>query len=143
MAARRMWIAALMVLGGCAWVTNDEYLDAWDADGDGFSLEVDCAADNANIYPGAPDFRGDGCDADCGNAPDADGDDWPNDADCNPTDPNIFPCNPAEVAGDGKDLDCDGRDEPRTDACPTRDPSHADVEAPDLTSDCATGGDTY
>jgi hypothetical protein len=137
MGASRIWMGLCLGAMSCAWVTDDEYLAAWDADSDGFSLQTDCAKTDGDIYPGAPDFRGDGCDADCGLAPDLDGDDWPNDADCNPADPTVFPCNPNEAPDDGKDSDCDGKDTARTDQCNPNDPSHPGVDAPELSADCA------
>ena len=57
-----------------------------------------------------PTFRGDGCDADCGNEVDSDGDDWPDVADCSPDDASIYPCAPDDVDGDDVDSDCDGLD---------------------------------
>jgi hypothetical protein len=115
-----MWMWML----SCAYVTRDEYLRAWDADGDGWPLGRDCAPHDPDIFPGAPDRRGDGCDTDCGLEPDADGDDWPDKADCRPQDPHGFPCSPWEVDGDKVDLDCDGLDGIRTTACPTDDPDY-------------------
>lgn len=135
--ARGFWIMLCVGIGGCAWVTNQEYLDAWDGDSDGFSLENDCGRTDPDIFPGAPDFRGDGCDADCGVSRDSDGDDWPDDADCNPTDPGIFPCNPTDSPDDGRDSDCDGKDTARaTLDCPTADPSHPDVEPMQFDATC-------
>lgn len=94
-----------------------------DADGDGFPASEDCNDDNANVYPEAPDFRGDGCDADCGTQTDADGDDWPDDQDCDAEDPTIYPCAVGDVAGDSVDGDCDGFDEPRNEGCNPEDPT--------------------
>lgn len=110
-------------LSSCFYVSKSEYDAAWDRDGDGFPNDEDCAPDDARIYPGAPDARGDGCDADCGFEDDEDDDDWPDVSDCHGPDPTIFPCAP-DVAGDGIDSDCDGFDEPRdaTDVCPTDPP---------------------
>ena len=100
----------LTVLTGCVWVSADEFDSAWDADGDGWGIDQDCDDANADVYPGAPDFRGDGCDADCGNEVDSDGDDWPDVADCSPDDASIYPCAPDDVDGDDVDSDCDGLD---------------------------------
>lgn len=109
-------------LAGCFYVTREEYDAAWDADGDGWPLDEDCAVDDPAIHPFAPDRRGDGCDSDCGGEPDADLDDWPDGADCDPADPAIHPCAP-DVDGDGVDADCDGHDGPRTDPCVGEDPA--------------------
>lgn len=94
------------LVAGCLWVTEEEVEQSWDKDGDGWGLGQDCNDGNAAIHPFAPDWRGDGCDADCGSEPDADGDDWPDDNDCAPSDPTIFPCN--TVANGDVDVDCDG-----------------------------------
>lgn len=122
---RHLWLLA--ALYGCAYMTQAEFDEARDPDGDGWPVGEDCANDAVdgaeNVYPSAPDVRGDGCDADCGATPDADGDDWPDDADCGPNDPAMHPCSGAEVEGDGIDHDCDGQDAVRADACPTLDPT--------------------
>jgi hypothetical protein len=47
-----------MVLAGCGKEPDD-------ADYDGVPDEEDCAPDDPSIYPGAPEFAGDGIDADC------------------------------------------------------------------------------
>lgn len=122
-------------LSGCVYVTRAEYDEFFDKDGDGWSLDEDCDDDNPDVYPFAPDRRGDGCDADCGEELDSDGDDWPDKADCEPKDPNSFPCSPFEVNLDGVDNDCDGLDDVRIDTCPTADPDNED--APIL--ECAGG----
>ena len=113
------WISPLIVfsLAGCGYMTQKRYDELWDWDEDGFGVGEDCNDAEPEIYPWAPDVRGDGCDADCGKEPDADGDDWPDDADCAPDDPDVFPCNPAETDNDGVDSDCDGNDGVRTIAC--------------------------
>ncbi len=112
---------------GCVYVTQAEYDEFWDADGDTWPLDLDCDDTNPDVFPFAPDRRGDGCDADCGEESDKDGDDWPDKADCGPNDPDSHPCSTKEVEGDGVDHDCDGRDGIRTDACPTDDPDHEDA----------------
>lgn len=112
---RRLWMLPLLLsLGnGCIWVSKGTYDELWDKDGDqwpfGTDAESDCNDDNADMYPYAPDYRGDGCDADCGMEPDDDGDDWPNDADCAPDDASIFPCSTMDVGAPTVDVDCDGK----------------------------------
>ncbi len=125
----RLWFcAALMALSSCAYVTRAEYQELWDADGDGYPIGDDCDDDNRNIYPFAPDYRGDGCDADCGAEADDDGDDWPNSADCDPSDPDIHPCSDLERPGDEIDHDCDGSTDVRTTSCPSDDPDFPETE---------------
>ncbi len=124
-----LW-ASCVALAGCAYVSKDEYLEVWDADGDGWPIEDDCAPRNAEIFPFAPDVRGDGCDADCGREADADNDDWPDAADCGVDDPDTYPCSPVEVLGDGVDHDCDGTDDVRLDGCVTDDPDFPAATTP-------------
>lgn len=112
------WLIPLWLLSSaCFYATKGQYDDAWDRDGDGWSIDEDCAPDDAAIHPAALDLRGDGCDADCGTELDSDGDDWPDVSDCAPDDPTIYPC-AEDVDGDAIDSDCDNRDGPRTTACP-------------------------
>jgi hypothetical protein len=133
-------------LSGCFYVSNEKFRQAWDQDGDGWPLgeegdpDADCAPFDREIYPFAPDRRGDGCDSDCGRETDSDGDDYPDDADCDPMDPTIFPC-AEEDPTDGIDSDCDGEDTARTDTCLGLDPSFPDAE-PIAPEDCpvALGG---
>ena len=125
--ARLLTVALCISLAGCVYVTRAEYDDFWDADGDGWPLDEDCDDNDPDVYPFAPDLRGDGCDADCGEELDSDGDDWPDLADCGPNDPDSHPCSTAEVDGDGVDNDCDGRDAIRTDDCPNADPDFEDA----------------
>jgi hypothetical protein len=125
----RTWAILFIALSACAYVSKDEFDEAWDKDHDGWPLGEDCADDPTDlsskvVFPFAPDVRGDGCDADCGKAADADGDDWPDDADCAPDDPTIYPCSPDEVDGDTVDNDCDGHDGVRADTCPGFDPDY-------------------
>ena len=124
---RLLTVALCVLLAGCVYVTRAEYDDFWDADGDGWPLDEDCDDNNPDVYPFAPDRRGDGCDADCGRELDTDGDDWPDLADCVANDPEYFPCSPFDVDGDGEDQDCDGEVTKRTDDCPTDDPDFEDA----------------
>lgn len=119
-----LWVA---VGSGCVYVTKGEFDGYWDEDGDGWPLGEDCDEVAPEVFPYAPDVRGDGCDSDCGEESDGDGDDWPDDSDCDPADATIFPCSALEVDGDGSDSDCDGFDAARADACPTADPDFPDV----------------
>ena len=83
-----------------------------DADGDGYTANVDCDDDDALVNPGAEDHPYDGIDQDCDGTDltDADGDGF--DAgvvggdDCDDTDPLSYP-DGTEVC-DGEDNDCDG-----------------------------------
>ena len=132
----RTWscVVLALVLAGCPYVSKEEYDAAWDEDGDGWGIDDDCAPDEAAIYPGAPDVRGDGCDSDCGAEPDQDGDDWPDSSDCAPEDPLAYPCSSNEAMGDGADMDCDGKDGVRLEPCPGTDPDFPDAQA--LNSAC-------
>lgn len=111
-----------LLLSSCFFVSQNEFEAAWDIDGDSWPNDEDCDPYNPQIYPGAPDRRGDGCDADCGVVLDSDGDDWPDGSDCYQPDASIFPCAP-DVPGDDIDSDCDGLDTPRTDVCTGEDPN--------------------
>ncbi|MEY3213700.1 MAG: hypothetical protein RIT28_4181 [Pseudomonadota bacterium] len=86
-----------------------------DRDGDGVADGADCAPDDANIYPGAPDEPYDGVDSDCdeGEEYDLDGDGVDGveggGEDCDDQNAAVYP-GAVELA-DGLDNDCDGRDE--------------------------------
>ena len=128
---RVLWCVLSLTMAACVYVTKEEYDDYWDVDQDGWPLDQDCNDNNPDVYPFAPDRRGDGCDADCGEESDQDGDDWPDQADCEPTDPEAYPCSEFESDLDDIDHDCDGLTTIRTDPCPTDDPDFED--APELT----------
>ena len=130
----RFSTSLLVLLAGCAFVTEEELGTALDQDADGWlqlgTNSLDEPVDNSDcddadpfFYPGAIDVRGDGCDSDCGAELDSDGDDWPDSSDCAPNDPTIYPCAAGEVDGDGVDSDCDGADSVRWVDCETADPS--------------------
>ncbi|MCB9613255.1 MAG: putative metal-binding motif-containing protein [Sandaracinus sp.] len=91
-----------------------------DADGDGYSADVDCNDANASVHPGAaepvcPDGIDQNCDGVDGDPtrpdircnPDADGDGFPVPIDCDDTRAWISPAAPEEC-WDGMDNDCDG-----------------------------------
>ncbi|MCO4745304.1 MAG: hypothetical protein KC912_10995 [Proteobacteria bacterium] len=119
-----------LTLVGCPYMSSDQYESYRDNDQDGWGVDDDCDDTNPNVYPYAPDFRGDGCDADCGDEGngevDSDGDDWPDDGDCDADDPTVYPCAPEASETDGIDSDCDGYDTKRGDGCVAIDPDAVD-----------------
>ena len=83
----------------------------YDADCDGFQLDVDCDDDDSSVYPGATDTDYDGVDSDCAGDSDfdADGDGVDSSAhgglDCDDGDSAIYP-GASDVWYDGVDSDC-------------------------------------
>ncbi len=88
----------------------------FDTDSDGVQDALDCAPEDASVYPGATEVWYDGIDQDCdGNDNDADTDGYPWEGvpggdDCDDSDPAIHP-GAAEVWYDGIDQDCAGFDD--------------------------------
>ena len=82
-----------------------------DTDGDGYVDYDDCADDDPDIYPGAPEIPYDDIDQDCTGVDlnDLDGDGAVRRDDCDDDDPERFPGN-VEIAEDGIDQDCSGFD---------------------------------
>jgi hypothetical protein len=86
-----------------------------DSDGDGYPDSVDCAPNDASIYPGATEIPYDGIDQNCSGADLCDVDLDGFDAivcggtDCNDNDPTIYP-GAIDIPGDGIDQSCSGED---------------------------------
>ena len=81
-----------------------------DADGDGYTADVDCMDEDGAVYPGANEVVGNGKDDDCDPAtldnPDNDGDGSAQDVDCDDDDKDVHP-GAKEIPDNGKDDDCD------------------------------------
>ncbi len=110
-------VLSLVAMISCEVVTipeqnpDSESFYAGDADGDGYSNELDCDDHVASVYPGATELC-DGLDNDCdGELPDdeqdADADGYRVcEADCDDTNASSYPYAPEQC--DGQDNDCDG-----------------------------------
>ena len=88
----------------------DEVLGV-DADGDGYTSDVDCDDTESAAFPGNTEIA-DGIDNDCDGSIDefvidTDGDGFPTETDCDDTNLAVNP-NAIEVVGDGIDNNCDG-----------------------------------
>ena len=107
--------AALLLLSGCAFVSDATVQDIYDADGDGFEHPRwggdDCNDSDDRAHPDAPERWYDGVDDNCDNQNDFDQDGdgvlaaQGNGQDCNDLDSTVYPG--AEELQDGKDNDCD------------------------------------
>ena len=102
-----------MVDEGCPSAACDADHDGFQNNGPGCNPpagQVDCNDNDPHVFPGAPDYCGDGiaqnCNADTPCTADADGDHYNADVDCNDNDPSIHPW--AKEKCNGVDDDCDG-----------------------------------
>ena len=111
--ACRFALLAVLLGPGCP-----EGEQKYDFDGDGVEDQVDCAPEDATIYPGAEDDPTDGIDQDCdgGDGVDRDADGYaanrpPEDPlrDCDDQNAEVYP-GADDPPGDGVDQDCDGAD---------------------------------
>ena len=110
-------IATLLLMGGCAWISDARLEARLDQDGDGYEAAQweggDCDDENAEANPEAAEVYYDGVDEDCDptNEYDRDGDGWDAEAwggaDCDDSDPEVNP-GATEVPLDHVDNDCDG-----------------------------------
>lgn len=103
---------------------TDPYCSRWrDADGDGWSFDIDCDDSQPWINPGAIDVCGDNVDNNCDGLidpyPDCtteqfdwDRDGYPWGSDCDDGNATVFPGSPFEQCCDGIDSNCDGVDYP-------------------------------
>ncbi len=125
-------VSLALLLTSCLWIDKDELALA-DADHDGYLPPLDCADDDAGVYPGAIDIIGNDIDEDCDGYlrcwEDLDDDGFGSGAwtevedvatcdearrtadltgDCSDLDPSIHP-NADEPIGTPWDADCDGK----------------------------------
>lgn len=117
---------ALMLSIGGVGCSSSHSTTGLDADGDGYTSEVDCDDSRDDVYPGAPpppedcSAVGPALDYDCDGIPepvlvcnpipeDLDGDGYFSYEDCNDGDPTIYPGAPEDPCDvGGPDRDCDG-----------------------------------
>lgn len=141
---------------GAQVATVQRFLGFADRDLDHADDAVDCAPEDARVFPDAEEVWYDGTDQDCdGNDDDRDLDGVPSPEDCDDLDPARY-VGAAEVWYDGVDQDCDGNDadqdndgataiEAGGDDCADRDPlvgpGMAEVVGNGVDDDCA-GGDS-
>ncbi len=122
-----------------------------DADGDGFTEDVDCQDLLADINPGTEEIPYNGIDDDCNEETpddDLDGDGFSQDEDCDDLDPEVNP-GASEIPNNDIDEDCDGEaliidqdgdgfnsDEDCDDSNPDINPDAEEIPNNDIDEDC-------